>query len=68
MNIDQMRNAISEAYTSWRWKERVKNMAPNQVVAIYKSFQNKGMFDKTKAKRFPGERYHQMNIFELPSM
>ncbi|MBR6289204.1 MAG: hypothetical protein IKR19_07715 [Acholeplasmatales bacterium] len=41
MTIDEMRFLISQEYNTVTWKEKVKRMPDNQVVAIYYSFQNR---------------------------
>lgn len=35
MNIVQMRNEVSTAYLGKAWKDKVKKMSDNQVIAIY---------------------------------
>lgn len=62
MSIEQMRTSISNVYDSLRWKNRVKRMADNQVVAIYHSFERGGKFNQKSLSR---ESFHQMNLFEL---
>ena len=70
-DLSQMRKAIMAAYKAPKWKERVYNMNPNQVAAIYKS-----MRDSKKFKLIDGEfhlidsqnedeSYHQYTIWEL---
>ena len=64
MSIEQMRSRISKVYDSFRWRNRVTKMPDNQVIAIYHKFKESGKFDKPD-RRLPGERYHQMTLFEL---
>lgn len=46
--VDQMRSAIFDVYSGYSWKDRVRNMADNQVIAVYYSFRERGVFDKPK--------------------
>lgn len=75
MSIDQMRYEIASVYPGPKWRERVRFMHDNQVIAIYKSFQQKGKFngkrDPYTGKIMgaeipppPPSPYHQMTIFE----
>ena len=69
MSIDQMRTAIAGVYDGIKWKIKVANMAPNQVVAIYNNFLYCGKFDdvakrKAEAIRNKEPEYHQFTIFE----
>lgn len=62
MKIEHMRNMILDAYHSDTWKDKVKNMSNNQVIAIYNSFLKK---DKFKGKKNDNEQeYKQITIFE----
>ncbi len=45
-SVNRMRHIISEVYDNPTWKERVRLMADNQVIAVYYSFLEKGKFDK----------------------
>ena len=40
MNVQQMRDEISKAYT---WKNKVKKMTDKQVMAIYFSMKKRGV-------------------------
>lgn len=53
MKICRMREAISDVYPGEAWKRRVENMLDDQVLAIYNSFAQRGMFDKKIEKRDP---------------
>lgn len=64
MSIEQMRNAVSNAYDSWRWRERVSQMPNAQVIAIYKNMEGRGQLNKPKAKGRKKEQYRQMTIFD----
>lgn len=50
MSVEAMRAAIFDVYPGWAWKDRVRNMADNQVIAVYYSFCEKGKFDKKPKK------------------
>lgn len=72
MNIETMRQKIMEVYPGTSWQARCMKMMPNQVIAIFRSFQNKGKFDKRtregreiKAREIQEqETGHQITIFE----
>ena len=53
MKICRMRVAISDVYPGEAWKKRVDNMLDDQVLAIYNSFSERGMFNKKIEKRDP---------------
>ena len=53
MKICRMREAISDVYPGEAWKKRVDNMLDDQVLAIYNSFSERGMFNKKIEKRDP---------------
>ena len=48
LSVEDMRAAIAEVYKGGRWLYKVENMPDNQVIAVYYSFLEKGMFDKPK--------------------
>lgn len=69
--IEQMRSRIIEQYTNPKWKDRVKAMQPNQVMAIYYRMLKHNEFDHgqtlnkgNKDQKKPTEQYHQMTIFD----
>lgn len=73
MNIHEMRNFISKAYPGQEWKNRVKKMGENQIIAIYYSMINR---EKTKTQReiYVGfdeaavckdESYEQLTLFDI---
>ena len=41
MNLHEMRNFISKAYPGHKWKNRVKKMGEDQIIAIYYSMINR---------------------------
>jgi hypothetical protein len=48
MTVTEMRNAISDAYEGKGWKAKVACMHGDQVIAVYHSFLERGIFDKPK--------------------
>lgn len=46
MSIEQMRDYVSRLSESRAWKERVRGMSNNQILAIY----NRSVLDRSKAK------------------
>ena len=45
MNVETMRSEIAKVYSGDGWKNKVKKMPENQVVAVYLNFKKTGMFD-----------------------
>ena len=71
--IEQMRSRIIDQYVNPKWKDRVKAMKPNQVMAVYYRMLEYGKFDseqtlrkghKDRDRKKPIEQYHQMTIFD----
>lgn len=60
MEIWQMRNWLLQQYPGVRWHERVSRMAPNQVIAIYRSMRNR----PKKKEPVKTDGYHQIDMFE----
>ena len=48
MTVTEMRNALSDAYEGERWKAKVACMYDDQVIAVYHSFLERGVFNKPK--------------------
>ena len=42
LNVDQMREKISEAYNGEGWKKKVRFMPDDQVIAIFYRMKKKG--------------------------
>lgn len=73
MNLHEMRDFISKAYPGQKWKNRVKKMGENQIIAIYYSMINRQnsfaqkathiKLDKTTAGK--DESYTQLTIFDI---
>ena len=49
MSPENMRSAISNVYTGKKWKEKVRNMSDNQVMAVYFSFMEKSKLNPKKS-------------------
>lgn len=64
MTIEEMRRDISAVYPGVGWKRKCLEMLDNQVIAIYRNFSRRGLFD-LPPKQKPTEQYHQMSLFEL---
>lgn len=45
MSVDEMRYCIARAYgpRAYKWKAKVERMSDNQVIAVYKSFVERGL-------------------------
>lgn len=64
MTVQQMRSAIKKVYDSHTWRHRVERMPSNQVIAIYRSFAEKGKFEEAKRRNEDKKRYKQITIKE----
>lgn len=60
MTLNEMRAYISKQYPGMKWKARVANMRPDQVIAIYNSFKERNKVKPNKKQ----EEYHQIDMFE----
>lgn len=57
MSVDEMRCCIADVYTSYSWRHRVANMPEHQVISIYYSFLERGVFEQPPKKGLsPRER------------
>lgn len=73
MNLHEMRNFISKAYPGQKWKNRVKKMGEDQIIAIYYSMINRHNsllqkdthigLDETAVGK--DESYEQLTIFDI---
>lgn len=52
MSTEEQRTAISKVYSSEKWQRTVENMPEDQVVAIYLSFEKRGMLGKVITKPY----------------
>lgn len=64
MTTKQMRIQISDVYNTPTWRNKVDHMTDNQVIAIFHRFLKEDKFIKTKTAKIPGEKFHQMSLFE----
>ena len=48
MTVAEMRCAIYDIYPGGIWHRRVENMPDDQVIAVYRSFQDRNLFVKRK--------------------
>lgn len=71
MNLHEMRDFISKAYPGQAWKNRVKKMGENQIIAIYYSMMNR---EKTQREIYVGfdeaavckdRSYEQLTLFDI---
>ena len=66
MTIEQMRNALSQAYPGPKWETKVKEMNERQVVAIYRCMQEENRLHPKKTKNEPGiKKAQQLTIWGL---
>lgn len=61
MTVEQMREAITNAYPGLGWKDHVARMEDNQVIAIYHKCDERGMFEKYPNRR----RVKQLSIDDI---
>lgn len=47
MKVSQMRNEVMTAYVGNAWKDKVKKMSDNQIIAIYHKLQRHNRFGAT---------------------
>lgn len=63
MTVDRMRSEIAKVYPGTKWESKVESMSDKQVIAIYHSFLNTGMFKKNRTTREPkAAEYGQISI------
>ena len=68
MTIQEMRNAISDAYGGERWKAKVACMYEDQVIAVYYNFLDRGVFSGKQNKPVNEEApqiVQQLSIFDF---
>ena len=71
MTTDQMRCRLATLYPGPKWKLKCQTMPDRQVVAIFKSLNERDFFrtQKLKKKNEPGVMEAvQLTIFDLPGM
>jgi len=52
MTIEEQRTAISKVYPTEKWQRTVANMDEDQVIAIYLSFEKRGILGKVIQKPY----------------
>ena len=52
MTVEEQRTAISKVYPTEKWKNKVENMPEDQVIAIYLTFQKRGLLGKVITKPY----------------
>lgn len=63
MGVDTMRQWIASVYPGTKWAERaLYSMPARQVVAVYRSMEKAGKFNKKPQKE---KAYHQLTLWEL---
>lgn len=74
MSIDDMKYAISTAYNTKSWKNKVENMCSNQIIAVYYDLMRRGLLygdfcEKTPKKESENSKkepeYEQLSIFDF---
>lgn len=71
MTTDQMRCRLATLYPGPKWKLKCQTMPDRQVVAIFRSVNERNYFKvkKRKKKNEPGVKEAvQLTIFDLPGM
>lgn len=56
MSIGEMRSVVSRAYDGPTWKDKVKHMPDEQIVAVYYSLQKSGRLDRNKKVEANGSK------------
>ena len=63
MNIATMRIAVADSYPRRGWREKVKRMPEEQILAIYKRLEREGKLkDNLKEKQKKDPTYVQMRM------
>ena len=62
MLVSEMRKKIKTVYGNSTWDRKVDNMPDKQVIAIFYSMSEKGMFRSNKRRR--SKTYHQIDLSE----
>ena len=50
MTVDQMRIRLTKAYPGPKWKDKVRDMSDNQVIAVYYKFEKSGKLNEKQKK------------------
>lgn len=62
--VENLRIAVASAYPGDRWKERVKYMPDNQIIAIYNHFVRDGVFEKIRTPKKPSDGCRQLTLWD----
>lgn len=66
MNINEMRLYVMQAYPGPKWAQRVAKMPNNQVIAVFRSIQNRKSLKKEMGEQSKSdEQYRQMTLWEV---
>lgn len=63
MTVDQMVNRISEVYPYWR--AAIQEMDNRRIIAIYKSMERDGRFEKASKAKKPEQKQIQLTIWDI---
>lgn len=63
MTVDQMVNRISEVYPYWR--AAIQEMDNRRIIAIYKSMERDGRFEKASKATKPEQKQIQLTIWDI---
>lgn len=63
MTVDQMVNRISEVYPYWR--AAIQEMDDRRIVAIYKSMERDGRFERASKATKPEQKQIQLTIWDI---
>ena len=71
MSIETMKGWVISAYPYPQWKEKVRRMPDDQIIAIYYKLLRQGAFDKPKEKHNVDKESYaykakQLSIFDMP--
>lgn len=63
MTVDQMVNRISEVYPYWR--ATIQEMDDRRIIAIYKSMERDGRFERASKATKPEKKQIQLTIWDI---
>lgn len=63
MTVDQMVNRISEVYPYWR--PAIQEMDDRRIIAIYKSMERDGRFERASKATKPEQKQIQLTIWDI---
>ena len=74
MTVEQMKMAIMDVYHTRSWRRKVANMYDDQVIAIYRNFEQRGVLGKVLKRERPvpatydcgpKEKCEQLSMFDF---